>query len=185
MMSIGSISWRSASVRREIERSRSALYRMAYAWCRNAALADDMTQTAIEKALRRAGQLRNAAQVRGWLFRILANCLRDQARAQREMVALESIEETIAECGPTPEEARASAELALRVRRAVGELPLGQRQVVTLVDLEGYSYAEVGGILEIPIGTVMSRLCRARQALRERLRPVASEASPGGLRSVK
>ncbi len=56
-------------------------------------------------------------------------------------------------------------------------LPLGQRQVVTLVDLEECSYAQAGEILEIPIGTVMSRLCRARRALRELLEPLAGEAA--------
>lgn len=184
-MGIRSIFGRGAAVRREIERSHKALYRMAYAWCRNADLADDMTHTAIEKALRGAARLRDAARLKAWLFRILANCLRDHARAQREFVQLDGIEDAIADTGPTPEEARASAELTLRVRRAVGELPLGQRQAVTLVDLEGCSYAQVGEILDIPIGTVMSRLCRARQALRERLKPAASEMLESRLRSVK
>jgi RNA polymerase sigma-70 factor (ECF subfamily) len=64
-----------------------------------------------------------------------------------------------------------------RVRLAVAELPAGQREVVTLVDLEEFSYAEVATILEIPIGTVMSRLSRARLSLREKLReqPAASQ----------
>jgi len=184
-MEIRSIFWRSAAIKREIEGSREALYRMAYAWCRDAALADDLTQTAVEKALRGAAQLRDETRLKAWLFRILANCLRDHARARRGHVELESVEDTIADGGPTPEEARASAELAQRVRRAVGELPVGQRQVLTLVDLEGCTYGEVGEILEIPVGTVMSRLCRARQALRERLAPVASDLLGTRLRSVK
>jgi DNA-directed RNA polymerase specialized sigma24 family protein len=57
----------------------------------------------------------------------------------------------------------------LRVRAAVARLPVGQRQTLTLVDLEEFSYAEVGEILGIPIGTVMSRLCRGRRALRDEL----------------
>ncbi|MGA8049993.1 MAG: sigma factor-like helix-turn-helix DNA-binding protein, partial [Burkholderiales bacterium] len=67
------------------------------------------------------------------------------------------------------------AQLAQRVRAEIERLPLGQRQVVTLVDLEGFSYAEVGQILEVPVGTVMSRLCRAREALRGRLIDIAAE----------
>ena len=65
---------------------------------------------------------------------------------------------------------------------AVARLPVGQRQALTLVDLEEFSYAEVGEILGIPIGTVMSRLCRGRRALRDELLRV--EANPA-LRRVK
>ena len=184
-MRIPDLFGRRAAVRRELETSRELLYRMAYAWCHDAALADDLAHEAAEKALRRSGQLRDADKLRSWLLRILANCVRDHARLRRGHVELAAIEETLAAAGPTPEEAQASAQLALRVRRAVGELPLGQRQVVTLVDLEGCSYAEVGEILEIPIGTVMSRLCRARQALRVLLAPFAAEALGTRLRSVK
>jgi RNA polymerase sigma-70 factor, ECF subfamily len=184
-MEIYTVFGRRAAVRRELESSRELLYRMACAWCRDAALADDLAHQAAEKALRCAGQLRDTQRVHAWLLSILANCVRDHARLRREEVELGVVQESVAAEGPTPEEAQASAQLALRVRRAVGELPLGQRQVVTLVDLEGCSYAEVGEILEIPIGTVMSRLCRARQALRGRLRPLACEAFGARLRSVK
>jgi len=184
-MSISTLFERRAALRRELEGSRDSLYRLAYAWCRDAALADDIAHEAAEKALRRVSQLRDARRLRAWLLRILANCVRDHARQRREHLELGSVEDMVAATGPTPEEAQASAELTRRVRGAVGELPLGQRQVVMLVDLEGCSYAEVGEILEIPIGTVMSRLCRARQALRERLRPFASEALGTRLRSVK
>lgn len=158
---------------------------MAYAWCGDAALADDLAQAALEKALRRSAQLRDPGRLRPWLMSILANCLRDHLRAQREFVDLQSVEESLASDAATPEEARMSEELVQRVRKAVGQLPRGHRQVVTLIDLEGCSYAEVGEILEVPIGTVMSRLCRARQALRERLRPLAAEAEQRGLRIVK
>lgn len=176
---------RGAALRREIERSRDMLFRMACAWCRDAALADDLAQLAVEKALRASGQLRDAERLKAWLLRILANCLNDHLRQAHDTVDLESVEDTIADGGATPEDARASAELVRRVRLAVAGLPLGQRQVVTLVDLEECSYSEAGEILEIPIGTVMSRLCRARRALREVLEPLAQEALGTRLRSVK
>jgi RNA polymerase sigma-70 factor (ECF subfamily) len=70
------------------------------------------------------------------------------------------------------------------VRQSIARLPLAQRQVVILIDLEGCSYAAVGEALEIPIGTVMSRLCRARAALRERLLGTL-DARETRLRSVK
>ena len=74
------------------------------------------------------------------------------------------------------------------VRQAVQDLPVPQRQVVTLVDLEGFTYASVADILEIPVGTVMSRLCRGRRALRELLtevRPQAEERRLGNLTRIK
>ena len=77
--------------------------------------------------------------------------------------------------------------MAARVRQAVGRLPLGPREVVTLVDLEEFRYAEVAEILDIPIGTVMSRLNRARKTMRTELRhlqaPVVREETV--LRRVK
>ena len=184
-MEIHSVFGRRAAVRQELKRSRDSLYRMAYAWCHDATLADDLAHEAAEKALRRAGQLRDVERLRAWLLRILANCLRDHIRMRRDHVELADVEDVLSADTPTPEEARSSAELVLRVRRAVAELPLGQRQVMTLVDLEGCSYAEVGEILEIPVGTVMSRLCRAREALRERLSGLAGDALGTHLRRVK
>jgi RNA polymerase sigma-70 factor (ECF subfamily) len=74
------------------------------------------------------------------------------------------------ESGCGPEDECLQNEIVRRVRLAIGQLPVGQREVVTLVDLEEFSYAEVAAILDVPIGTIMSRLSRARTALREALR---------------
>ena len=151
-----------------LQQSRARLYRMAYAWCHNAALADDLAQEALTKALRKAGQLRDPKARDAWLFSILANCYRDHFRRQRDMEDIDGIElpdET------TPESRSSQKEIVTMVRAAIAKLPEGQRQVMTLVDLEGFSYVEVAEILNVPIGTVMSRLCRARNALRELLVP--------------
>lgn len=75
----------------------------------------------------------------------------------------------------SPEDAAREDEIVVRVRRAVSRLPVEQRQVLTLVDLEGFTYAEVAGILEIPVGTVMSRLSRGRSTLHKRLLAVKRE----------
>ena len=75
------------------------------------------------------------------------------------------------------------AQLAARVHAAIGALPVGHREVLALVDLEGCTHADVSGILAIPIGTVMSRLCRARAALRDSLADMRS--APPALRQVK
>ena len=69
----------------------------------------------------------------------------------------------------SPETETRQLQIVDKVRKAVATLSEGQRQVVTLVDLEGFSYVEVATILDIPIGTVMSRLCRARKTLKDML----------------
>ena len=184
-MGIEMLFGRNPALRREIEQSRDMLGRMAYAWCHDRALADDLSQAAVEKGLRACGQLRDPAKVRAWLLQILANCLRDHLRERRDFVDIDDVSESVLASGATPEEASASAQLVGRVRAAVAGLPLGQRQVVTLVDLEECSYTEAAEVLGSPIGTVMSRLCRARRALRETLGSVAQDALGTRLRSVK
>ena len=184
-MGIEMLFGRNPALRREIEQSRDMLGRMAYAWCHDRALADDLSQAAVEKGLRACGQLRDPAKVRAWLLQILANCLRDHLRERRDFVDIDDVAESVLAGGASPEEASASAQLVGRVRAAVAGLPLGQRQVVTLVDLEECSYTEAAEVLGIPIGTVMSRLCRARRALRETLGSVAQDALGTRLRSVK
>jgi RNA polymerase sigma-70 factor (ECF subfamily) len=136
---------------------------MAYAWTHNPHLADDLVQQALCKALHNQKQLKDIGAAEAWLFRILSNCLKDYYRARRDTVSTDDV--VIAD-EVTPEQDTEKQQLVEKVRRAVRSLPLAQRQVVTLVDLEGFTYATVADILEIPVGTVMSRLCRGRRALK-------------------
>ena len=152
--------------RRRLEVLRPRLHRLARAWCHDAALADDLVQDTLTKAWTHSGQLRDEQALEGWLFSILNNVWRDHLRARREHLDVDELDELILSDAPGPEQAYASRQTAQRVRGAIARLPLGQRQVVTLVDLEECSYAEVARILEVPVGTVMSRLSRARQALK-------------------
>ena len=175
--------WRlgsSARLRRAIEAQRGALYRLAFAWCHDGALADDLVQETLLRALERSAQLREPGRLKSWLCSILANALRDHYRRSRALENLDDLDEAVLADEATPETASESARLAARVRAEVARLPLGQRQAVTLVDLEGCTYAEVSEILCVPIGTVMSRLCRARSALKERL----VDAAPGSARPM-
>lgn len=139
-------------------------------------LADDLVQETLAKALQNAGQLRNPQVMHSWLFAILANCWRDHFRRHREMDDFDDIEDYRCIDERTPEHDHAQSQLVARVRRAVAKLPLKQRQVLTLVDLEDLSYTAVAEILEIPAGTVMSRLCRAREALKMHLREYSPAA---------
>ncbi len=165
----------SACLRGAIEAQRDPLYRLAFAWCHDRALADDLVQETLLRALDRAEQLRETDRLKGWLCSILANALRDHYRRQRGFENIDDLDETVLADQATPEIASESAELAARVRAEVARLPVGQRMVVTLVDLQGFTYAEVSEALSVPIGTVMSRLCRARGALKARLLDAAPD----------
>lgn len=169
--------------RQRLATLRPRLYRLAYAWCHDAALADDLAQEALSKALRSGSGLRDEQALLGWLFSILNNCWRDHLRARREHLDIHELDELVLDDAPDPEQRYASQQATLRVRQAIAALPLAQRQVVTLIDLGECSYAEVAVILEVPVGTVMSRLSRARQALKQSL---AGESRPlAHLRRVK
>lgn len=165
--------------------SRDRLYRMAYAWTHNPHLADDLVQQTLCKALGKQRQLKDPRAAEAWLFRIMSNCLKDYYRAKREVL---SGDELVIVDNKTPEYETEEQQLVVKVRRAVQKLPLPQRQVITLVDLEGFTYASVSEILEIPVGTVMSRLCRGRRALRDYLtdiRPQRDEGRKTNLTRVK
>ena len=183
-MNILGVFCKSAELKRRITERRSRLYRVAFSWTHDAALADDLTQDAIIKALRNSAQLRDARALDKWLFGILTNCWRDHFRRQRPT---EDLDNMVLVDNITPEDNHAQQHIVKHVRAAISQLPEGQRQAVTLVDLEGFSYAEVADILGIPIGTVMSRLCRARKRLALDLleiNPQAEDTSPR-LRRVK
>jgi len=165
---------RSREAREHLEMQRARLYRIAYAWTHQPALADDLVQETLTKAMVKTDQLRDQGASGAWLYSILANCYRDHFRRQREnedVDALDLAHEW------TPERESSQQEIVNHVRAAVTRLPEGQRQVVTLVDLEGFSYIETAQILDVPIGTVMSRLCRARQALKDLLSILRQETS--------
>ncbi len=153
-----------------VEQHRLRLYRIAYAWTHQAALADDLVQETLAKALQKSSQLRDPNAGEAWLYSILANCYRDHFRRQR---ATEEINDNTLTHESTPEKESSEQQVVLKVRAAIAKLSEGQRQVVTLVDIQGFSYMEVAQILNVPIGTVMSRLCRARNSLKDLLGDLA------------
>ena len=169
---------RSRQFEQSLAESRPRLWRLAHAWCRNRALADDLVQDALAKGLKNHGQLRDEDSLHAWLCGILAHCWHDHLRSHRPMEDVADLEDTALVADGSPEAEFMQSEIVRRVRRAIAELPVPQREVVTLVDLEEFSYSEVAAILEIPIGTVMSRLSRARNALKERLRELNACSLP-------
>jgi len=150
------------------------LYRIAFSWCHDPALSGDLVQDVMQKAIRKGEQLNNEQALDAWLFTILTNCWRDYCRKQKETVEFD--EQQLVDM-VTDGQDNERAMIVSQVRSAVAKLSDDQRQVLTLVDLEGMSYSEVSKVLGIPIGTVMSRLCRARRQLKDLLEVAEKETS--------
>jgi RNA polymerase sigma-70 factor (ECF subfamily) len=149
-----------------IVESRDRLYRVALAWCGDEMLADDLVQETLSTGIAKRSQLRDEKRLFAWLYSILNNQWNSYLRSKKSAIALD---EQIPSDTRGPAEDCEQLDIVKRVRRAVASLPIIERQVITLVNLEEMSYAEVAMVLDIPIGTVMSRLHRARKHLLERM----------------
>jgi len=149
------------------------LRRFARTLARNAHDADDLVQVAVERALARIDQWRPDTSLVSWLFGIVRNAWLDEARARRRRLRVF----TGAEEGErVSDPAAQSGEQRLAIDAAMAQLPDEQRLVVGLVLVEGLSYKEAAEVLQVPIGTLTSRLARARATLAELLGG-ASEAT--------
>lgn len=168
------------SVLSQIEASIPALRRYAWGLLRHRSDADDLVQDCLLRALDHLDPAMGEDRVRAWLFTITRNLFISRLRKARLRglrVPLDGIHEPPLSVG-------AGQEWSLRMRdimRGFDRLPDDQRQVLLLVAVEGFAYGEVGAILGIPVGTVMSRLSRARERLRA---ATEGEAAPK-LRRVK
>jgi RNA polymerase sigma-70 factor (ECF subfamily) len=142
------------------------LRRFARTLARNAHDADDIVQIAVERALARLDQLRPGSQLSSWLFGIVRNAWIDEVRARGRQGRIFASGEPDAQIA-----AGSSGTVAdtLAVQDAMARLPDEQRLAVGLVLVEGLSYKEAARVLEIPIGTLTSRLARGREALQEML----------------
>lgn len=128
--------------------------------------ADDIVQAACERALARLDQFQPGTRLDHWMFRIVKTVTIDRARRRkiRSTVAMDEGGEEVGFDARVHEQAEARIALA-SVQREIGRLPDEQRELLFLVAIEGMSYQEAASTLGIPIGTVMSRLSRARQRL--------------------
>jgi RNA polymerase sigma-70 factor (ECF subfamily) len=172
------------ALKRRIADSRDRLYRVAFSWCGDEMLADDLVQEAIETGISKRQQLRDESKLFQWMYRILNNTWYAHLRKDRPHDILD--DDTPSD-GMGPCSSCQELELVTQVRKAVASLPKDQRQVISLVDLDGLRYCEVADALDIPIGTVMSRLHRARKGLLARIDevPTASVAARGNIRLVE
>jgi RNA polymerase sigma-70 factor, ECF subfamily len=156
------------------------LYRAARRYTHTAADAEDLVQETMAKAYAGFHTFTEGTNFRAWLFRIMTNTWITSFRtAQRRPVEMLTADVTD---GPANVARSPSAELAVleamgddEVRDALQALPEGQRLVVYYADVEGFRYKEIAAILDMPVGTVMSRLHRGRRNLRALLMDVAAE----------
>ena len=151
------------------------LYRVALRLTGNAAEAEDLTQDTCLRAFERIDQLRSPAAGRVWAFTILRSIFLRRIERQARSASLDVIDSPLLEAGEvlqdTYEALRPIQETPLgEVRQALDRLPLPYREPLVLAHVGGFSYKEISEILAIPLGTVMSRLFRARRLLRIELR---------------
>ena len=144
------------------------LRRFGLALTGSAADADDLVQNACERVLRRGEQLRDHARLDAWIYGIMHHLWLDEVRARRlrRHEDLSAAGDVVSVHGDQVVEGRMTLQA---VRRALGALPAEQRSVLVLVCVDGLSYREAAEVLGTPIGTVMSRLARARQDLSAQL----------------
>lgn len=158
-----------------------SLYGTAMRLTRRAQDAEDLVQETYLKAFRAAKQFERGTNLKAWLFTILHNTYRNMRRHDGRNpvdVNSETVEQAVDVAGAdqTPEQLLTRATLDADLQGALDALPDAFRQAVWLRDVEEFAYAEIATMLEIPIGTVMSRISRGRRMLYERLAHTRAEA---------
>jgi RNA polymerase sigma-70 factor (ECF subfamily) len=161
-----------------------SLYRTALRLSRNPHDAEDLVQETYLRALRALDQFQEGTNLRAWLFKILTNTFINQYRQRARTPRSESIDEVedfylyqhLIDSGVQPGTSEPEQDVLDRlvdddIIKALEELPVPFRQVVLLADVEGFAYKEIADILDIKIGTVMSRLHRGRRRLQQALLP--------------
>ena len=147
--------------------ARDRLYRIAWSWSHDGHTADDLVQETLTRAFSKVDKLRDENRLQVWLTQIMANLYRDQFRRVTPDTGLEG---DLLAGSDDPEQATNASQLISRTREAISALGDDQRQVLTLIDMAGFSYSDTAAILDVPVGTIMSRLSRARRRMRELLK---------------
>jgi len=178
----------------------SALKRFAFSLCRDPFETDDLVSATVLKAFENFSRLKDESKTKQWLFRILNNQFINNYRLRKKIVALEShsakpfqeqpddfsLFEALAQSDfaaqGNPEKTYISQLTQKQIQTAIDELPEDYRATLILCDVEDFSYAEIAVVLKIPVGTVRSRIARARNILQNKLWLQAQEL---GIRSEK
>jgi RNA polymerase sigma-70 factor (ECF subfamily) len=143
----------------------NVIYRM----CGNMQIAEDAAQETFIQAWLRLPSYRPRSSLRNWLYRIAVNTAIDMLRKEKHILPGEIEEMHLTDTDPGPEAMVTSFQRTEMVQEAVSTLPDASRAVLVLREFEGLSYKEISESLEIPVGTVMSRLSYARKLLRDKL----------------
>jgi RNA polymerase sigma-70 factor, ECF subfamily len=164
-----------------VQRYARHVYNIAYRMTGNEADARDLSQEAFLRVYRALRRVEPGAPLESWLYRIVSNLYIDLLR-RRPRQRVESLDAPIAtprgelvrelpDVAANPEAIFEREQIDTAIQQALGTLSAELRMVVVLSDVEGFSYEEIATILHVPLGTVKSRLHRARQILQDRLRP--------------
>lgn len=145
---------------------RNVIYRL----CGDAQIAEDAAQETFIQAWLHLSAYRPQTSLRNWLYRIAVNAATDMLRKEKRILPTDIGDLPLTEAGPGPELLVSQQERTALVQRAVLSLPDACRAVLVLREYEGMSYHEIADALDIPVGTVMSRLNYARKLLKERLK---------------
>ena len=146
--------------------------------CRNRNDAEDLVQSTLERAIVKAHQFRQNSDLRLWLFSILHNLFLSGTRRERSRRTLESVwRESVPVSAPGEQESHVGHS---ELMTALDRLPEAQRQVVLLVSVEGFTTDQVAALLDLPVGTVRSRLARGRDSLRRSVFGAEEQELSGG-----
>jgi RNA polymerase sigma-70 factor (ECF subfamily) len=152
----------SQNIHEEIVQLLPRLRRFARNLVRNPHDADDVVQVAVERALLRSEQWNREARLDSWMFKIVRNAWIDEVRARGRRDKVFLAEEAGENVGTDPIDSEITS---MSIQTAMARLPEDQRVAVSLVLIEGLPYKEAAEVLEVPIGTLTSRLARGRDAL--------------------
>lgn len=154
-----------------VRRYHAGVINVVYRLCGDARLAEDAAQEAFIRGWLHLPSFHEQSSLRNWLYQIAVNAALDMLRKEKKLSTDALDDLPLASHDPDPETAVIQVERKTQVQRAILSLPPSSRAVLVLREYEGLSYQEISGALEIPIGTVMSRLNFARSRLKEILAP--------------
>jgi RNA polymerase sigma-70 factor (ECF subfamily) len=157
----------------------ASLYNLAFWLTQDRAAAEDLVQETYVKALKGFPSYHQGTNFRAWMYRILRNTFLTTQAGLKAAVSLDSDDVRVAEpaTDETPEVVLLTRAEQETIRKALEALPMHFREIILLTDLEEMNYKEVGLALNVPVGTVMSRLFRARKAMRTLLLAAASQGA--------